>query len=85
MEDGDKIDLVNRVYGCFLQVMEYHPHASTDIGIGANHSHGEYNIQVDENLSDLDKKNAEDMVLIAIECLYEVKLYDFSVLNPINF
>ena len=33
----------------------------------------------------MDKKNAEDMVLLAIECLYEVKLYDFSVFNPINF
>jgi len=25
------------------------------------------------------------MILIAIECLYEVKLYDFTVLNPVNF
>lgn len=25
------------------------------------------------------------MVLLAIECLYEVKMYDFSVFNPINF
>ena len=33
----------------------------------------------------LDKKNAEDMVIIAVECLYEIKLYDFTVFNPINF
>ena len=39
---------------------------------------------MEESLTDLDKKNAEDMVLIAIECLYEVKMYDFSVLSPIN-
>lgn len=24
------------------------------------------------------------MVVIALECLYEVKIYDWSVLNPIN-
>ena len=36
-------------------------------------------------MSDLDRKNAEDMVLIAIECLYEIKIYEFSVFNPVNF
>ena len=25
------------------------------------------------------------MILIALECLYEVKMYDFTVFNPINF
>ena len=25
------------------------------------------------------------MVIIALECLYEVKMYDFTVMNPINF
>ena len=30
-------------------------------------------------------KNAEDTVLVAIECLYEVKIYDTTVFNPINF
>ena len=65
--------------------MEYHPQASSSIGVGSNHSHHQYNINVQENLSDLDKKNAEDIVLIAIECLYEIKMYDFTVFNPINF
>lgn len=36
-------------------------------------------------LTDLDCKNAEDVAIIALECLYEIKIYDFSVLNPINF
>ena len=36
-------------------------------------------------MSDLDRKNSEDMVLIAIECLYEIKIYEFSVFNPVNF
>ena len=25
------------------------------------------------------------MILIALECIYEVKMYDFTVFNPINF
>ena len=85
LEDHEKIDLVNRMYGCFLQAMEFHPLANSSVGIGVNHSQHQYNIQVNENLSDLDRKNAEDMILMAIECLYEVKMYDFSVFNPINF
>ena len=85
MEDHEKIDLVNRMYGCFLQAMEFHPQASSSVGVGVNHSQHQYNIQILENLTDLDRKNAEDMVIIAIECLYEVKMYDFSVFNPINF
>lgn len=24
-------------------------------------------------------------MLIAVECLYEIKVYDYSILNPINF
>jgi len=85
MEDHEKIDLVNRMYSCFLQAIEYLPQASTQVGVGLNHSQHTHNIQIDENLSDLDKKNALDMALLSIECLYEVKIYDFSVFNPINF
>ena len=85
MEDNDKLDLVNRIYSCFLQAMEFDPRSSTSVGVGVNHSQQQYNIQVTENLTDLDRKNAEDMVIIAIECLYEVKVYDFTVFNPINF
>lgn len=33
----------------------------------------------------MDRKNAEDILIIAVETLYEVKLYDFTVLNPVNF
>lgn len=29
MEDNEKCDLVNRIFGCFLQAMEYHPLAKT--------------------------------------------------------
>ena len=36
-------------------------------------------------MSELDETNAEDLLIIAIEILYEVKMYDFTILNPINF
>ena len=36
-------------------------------------------------MSELDEANAEDMLIVAIETLYDVKLYDWNVLNPINF
>ena len=85
MDDHEKMDLSNRIYSCFLQAMEYHPMAQSSHGIGANHSQNSHNLTINETLSDLDRKNAEDMVLISLECLYEVKLYDFTVLNPINF
>ena len=38
MEDNEKLDLVNRIYSCFLQAMEFDPRASTSVGVGANHS-----------------------------------------------
>lgn len=85
VDDTEKLDLVNRIYSCFLQAMEFHPQASSSVGIGANHSQHQYNISIEETLSDLDKKNAEDIVIIAIECLYEIKMYDYAVFNPINF
>jgi hypothetical protein len=36
-------------------------------------------------MTELDESNSEDLLIVAVETLYEVKLYDFSVLNPINF
>lgn len=36
--DDDKLDLVNKIFACFLQFMEYHPQASSNVGIGNNHS-----------------------------------------------
>ena len=81
----EKLDLVNRIYSCFLQAMEYHPQAASSTGIGVNHSQLQYNIHTDETLTLLDRKNAEDMVIIAIECLYEIKIYDYTAFNPVNF
>ena len=42
-------------------------------------------MNISEHLSPLDLRHAEDMVIIACEVLYEVKKYDFTVFNPINF
>ena len=36
-------------------------------------------------MTELDEQNAHDVLIVAIETLYEVKMYDFSVLNPVNF
>ena len=85
MEDGEKLDLVNRIWGCFLQAIEFDPAAASTVGVGANHSQHSHNMEIPENLSELDRRNAEDMVILAIECLYEVKQYDFTVLTPNSF
>ena len=33
----------------------------------------------------MDKINAEDLMIIAVELLHESQMYDPTVLNPINF
>jgi hypothetical protein len=43
------------------------------------HGHNE------NDLSDLDFKNLDDMIIIAVEILHQAKLFDPSVLNPINY
>ena len=70
------------MFACFLQIMEYHPQASSNVGVGLNHTQHQ---SPHEALTDLDRKNAEDVLIIAVSTLYEVKMYDFTVLNPINF
>ena len=36
-------------------------------------------------LSDNDRVNLDDVIVVAAELLYEVKIYEWSVLNPVNF
>ena len=43
------------------------------------HAHNE------NDLSDLDLKNLDDLLIIAVEILHQAKLFDPSVLNPINY
>lgn len=42
-------------------------------------------MQPRDELNSLDKINAEDLVIIAVELLHEAQMYDSTVLNPINF
>ena len=53
--------------------------------MGLNHSLSDSSLEPTEFLTELDLRNAEDMVIIAIELLYEIKIYDFSVVNPVNY
>ena len=79
-----KFKLVNTLFATFLQAMEYHPYSQLPSGAGL--MHGNTHEVVPENLlTELDKKNAEDILIIAIETIYELKVYDWTVLNPINF
>ena len=43
-DNEKKLDLSNRIYSVFLQAMEYHPSASSTVGLGTNHSQHTYNI-----------------------------------------
>lgn len=36
-------------------------------------------------MNEIDLKSAEDILIIAVELCYEAKLFDWTVLNPINF
>lgn len=41
--------------------------------------------QPEADLTELDIKNLEDLIVIAVELLNDMKLFDASVLNPINY
>ncbi len=43
------------------------------------HAHNE------NDLSDLDLNNLDDLLIIAVEILHNTKMFDASVLNPINY
>lgn len=35
LDDGERLELVNKIFSTFLQAMEYHPKASSSYGVGA--------------------------------------------------
>lgn len=39
----------------------------------------------ENDLTPVDKQNFEDVLVIAYQLLTESKMYDFTVINPINF
>jgi hypothetical protein len=65
--------------------MEYHPKALSNDGVGAQHSQQPHTVTPRDELNALDKVNAEDLILIAVDLLAEAKIYDETVLNPINY
>ena len=74
-----KFKLVNTYFALFLQAMEYHPYATSSM-------HKNLQQRVPESmLTELDKSNAEDILIIAVETLYSIKVYDWTMLNPVNF
>ena len=36
-------------------------------------------------MTENDRQNLDDIIIVAAELLYEVNIYEWSVLNPINF
>jgi hypothetical protein len=38
-----------------------------------------------EALTDNDRNNLDDLIVLASELLYDIKIYEWSVLNPVNF
>lgn len=38
-----------------------------------------------DQLTDNDRLNLDDMIIVAAELLYEINIYEWSVLNPINY
>ena len=82
-EDYDRLGKANEIFACFLQAMEYHPSVQMSqlLGVGAQHSTPEKH----EHMNAIDLKNAEDLVIIAVELCYETQLFDWTVLNPVNF
>ena len=38
-----------------------------------------------EELTNYDRDNLDDLIVVAAELLYEVKIYEWSVLNPVTF
>ena len=85
ISDERRISLANEIFAVFMQCMEFNPaigksnSAVSHLYIGTKKPDAELKLNV------VDMKNAEDILLIAIEFLYETKFFDWTILNPINF
>lgn len=87
MKDKDKLAYINQIFVTFLQAMEMHPLVASMSGVSQNHSNQAqiFGSNSTPTLNETDVKNAEDCLIIAAEYILEVKIYDWSVLNPVNF
>lgn len=67
--------------------MENHPLVLSTVGVANIHS-TKYNTSLAasrSSLSELDILNAEEVLLIAVHVVEEIKVYDSAVLQPYNF
>ena len=63
--------------------MESHSAVLSTVGVAQNHQTTQN--QNRSTLTELDIVNAEDMLLIAVMIMLEIKVYDQTVLQPYNF
>lgn len=61
--------------------MESHPGVQSTVGVASFHSA----VPRSTTLSDLDISIAHDLLVIAVQIILQIKVYDWSVLNPYNF
>jgi hypothetical protein len=73
----EKFETINEIFRTFLQVLEYWP--------TRRHRSGDEGTTSLSILSELDEILAEDILMVALEFLHEITLYEKSVMNPINF
>lgn len=78
----DKFKHAMEIYSIFLQAMENHPSVLSTVGVAQIHS-TQYNTSLAASrstLSALDLLNAEEILLIAVLEIEEIKVYDSAVL-----
>ena len=85
ISDERKISLANEIFSVFIQCMEYNPAIGKSNSAVSHLYEGTKKPEAEFKLNVVDMKNAEDILLIAIEFLYETKNFDWTILNPINF
>lgn len=86
-EVEDKFKHALGIYTIFLQAMENHPSVLSTVGVALIHS-TQYNTSLAASrstLTSLDLLNAEELLLIAVLVMEEIKVYDSAVLHPYNF
>ena len=83
-EVEDKFKHALGIYTIFLQAMENHPSVLSTVGVALIHS-TQYNTSLAASrstLTSLDLLNAEELLLIAVLVMEEIKVYDSAVLHP---
>jgi hypothetical protein len=71
------------IFEIFLQSMESHPAVLSTVGVASYHQVASN--QNRSTLTELDIVNSEDLLIIAVSIMLEIKVFDSTVLNPYNF